>query len=274
MKASNGTVELDYTVDGAETDPVVVLISGWAASRAWWDHRFVAALVAEGLRVVRFDNRDTGQSSRLDGLYELEDMAADTAAVIDAVGVDRAHLVGVSMGGMIAQAATIGFPDKVASLTSLMSLPKSTSDVGPQDPALAELGTVSYPTTRDEHIALEELGNRLTGSKGLPIDWDAVRARAGEDWDRGRDLHGSLRQLNAIGTCADRTEALGNVAAPTLVIHGTDDILVRLPFGEATAKAVPGAHYLVIDGMGHDLPPAAWPQVIPAIVLNVRAGER
>ena len=265
---ANG-IEIAYETDGNPAHDAVVLICGFAASLAWWDDEFVKQLVGRSCYVIRFDNRDTGYSSRLDGPYSLHDMAADIAGLLDHLGIDRATVVGASMGGMIAQTFAIDFPRRTASLCSIMSAPgwNGNNHIGPE---VAALFTRPAPTNREEFIDADAYGVEVTGSKGLPIDWDGIRRRSGADWDRGRPTHGLVRQIGALDGQEDRTDALKGVTAPTLVVHGSVDPLVPVAWGEATARAVPGARLMVIDGMGHDLPPVVWPDVVDAIVDNMR----
>ena len=266
--AKANDIEIAYEAAGDSGGEPVVLICGFAASLAWWDDDFVQRLVDRGCFVIRFDNRDTGHSSRLESPYSLHEMAADIAGLLDHLNIERAHLVGVSMGGMIAQTFAIDFPDRIGSLCSIMSAPYSrgADHLGPE---VLALFTQPAPRTSDEFAEIDVHTIEVVGSKGLPVDWDGIRRRAVVEWERGRPTHGVQNQLAAIHNQDDRWEALAAVKAPTLVVHGTVDPLMLPEWGEATAKAVPGVRLLMMEGMGHDLPPVVWPQVVDAIIDNL-----
>ena len=279
---SNG-IEIEYEEFGRPGDPVLLLIMGLGAQMLSWDEAFCAMLAERGHRVVRFDNRDVGLSTKFTDApanvigalagdvasapYTVDDMAEDAAGLLDALDVDAAHVVGASMGGMIAQALVIRHPSKVRSLCSIMS---TTGDraVGQPHPEAVSALLAAPPTTRDEAIASSARTAKVIGSPGFPTDENRLRLKAERAWDRDPDRMGSARQLTAILASADRTEALGAVEVPTLVIHGEADPLVDVSGGEATAKAIPGAELLLIPGMGHDLPVALWPTFVDAITGN------
>jgi pimeloyl-ACP methyl ester carboxylesterase len=205
--------------------------------------------------------------------YSVADMADDAAGLLDALGIERAHVVGASMGGMIAQAIAIRHPDRVLSLTSIMSNTGSRRSGGP---SLRVLRTFLTPAPRDREGYVERTASlfALIGSPGFPRYEEELRERAGMAFDRGVDPAGSARQLAAIQAERDRTAQLRQVRVPTLVIHGTADKLVNPSGGRATARAVPGARLLLIDGMGHDLPRGTWPRILTAIAENAaRADE-
>ncbi len=273
---------------GDPGDPPVLLVMGLATQMIAWPDAFCETLAARGRHVVRFDNRDVGLSTHLHDApgvdlgavfggdhsavpYRLSDMAADAVGLLDALGLDRAHVVGMSMGGMIAQVIAIEHPARVASLTSIMS---TTGDRSVGGATQAALGALLAPaaTSRDEAVERALVTSRIIGSPGFPLNEDAIRARAGLAFDRAHDPAGVTRQLAAIQASPDRTAALGAVTAPTVVIHGAQDPLVDLSGGKATAAAVPGARLVVVDGMGHDLPEGAWPLVIDEIVTVSSAG--
>jgi pimeloyl-ACP methyl ester carboxylesterase len=282
-KAKSNGIELEYETLGNPDDPALLLIMGFTAQLIAWDDAFCQQLVDAGpFHVIRFDNRDVGLSSRIEGdvdlaelfsgtitsvPYGLEDMADDAAGLLDALGIDKAHVVGGSMGGMIAQLVAIRHPEKVLSLCSIMS---TTGDRSVGQPTPEAMGALMQPaaTSREEAIA----SGVATGRILSPVHYDEAKAadRAGRSYDRAFDPKGVARQMAAIGTQADRTEALAGVTAPTLVIHGRHDPLVTLSGGEATAKAVPGAELLILDEMGHDNPEPLWPEIVAAITANAR----
>jgi pimeloyl-ACP methyl ester carboxylesterase len=265
---ANG-IEIEYEEFGDPDDPVLLMIMGLGAQLVAWDADLMERFAAEGFRVIRFDNRDVGLSTKVEEGYTLHDMAADAAGLLDALGVPAAHVAGASLGGMIAQQLAIDFPEKVLSLGSIMSTTGDPEVGGSTPEALAML--VRPPAqSRDEAIAMQTEGIQVFGSKGLPVDWDRVRARAERSWDRMVYPEGIGRQLVAARSGGDRTEALRQLDVPCVVVHGTDDTLILPSGGEATAAAVPGAELVLIEGMGHDSPPAAWDQLVGAVVRNAR----
>jgi pimeloyl-ACP methyl ester carboxylesterase len=288
---ANG-IEIEYEEFGASNAPPVLLIMGLGAQMILWRDAFCEQLAARGHRVIRFDNRDAGKSSSCDQLgvpdvlaaagaalmrqpvsapYSLRDMAADTAGLLDALHIERAHVVGASMGGMIAQTLATEFPARVRSLTSIMSTTGNPNLPPPQPQALnALLGPP--PGNRDEAIERAVFVFRTIGSPGFPFDEAEVRALAALSFDRGFNPGGLARQIVAILAAGDRSAALRSVRVPTLVIHGTGDPLVSVEGARETAAAVPGAELLLIDGMGHDMPRPVWPRLIDAIcALTARA---
>jgi pimeloyl-ACP methyl ester carboxylesterase len=198
-------------------------------------------------------------------------MAADAAGLLDALGIDKAHIVGASMGGMIAQLVAINHPEKTRSLCSIMSTTGDQSVGQPTPEAMAAL-MAPAPKNRDEAIA----NGVATGRILSPVHFDEAKSakRAGESYDRAHDPKGVARQMAAIGTQADRTPKLASVKVPSLVIHGRPDPLVTLSGGEATAKAIPGSTLLVLDEMGHDNPEPLWPTIVDAITTNARKAEK
>lgn len=285
--SANG-ITIAYETFGDRSDPPVVLIMGLGVQLLAWPEEFCRELAGRGYFVVRFDNRDVGQSTHFpdapepdfaallttgdtsSAAYHLDDMAADTVGLMDALDLERAHVVGASMGGMIAQCVAIGWPERVRSLTSIMSTP-SLADGPPTEKAAAAL-LMAPPTNREEAGAQAVAGFAIIGSPGFPPDEDELRAVAMASFDRDPDRSGVGRQFMAIAVAADRKEALGRVRVPTLVVHGADDPLVQPSGGEATARAVPGAELLVFEGMGHDLPKALWGPIIDAVTaLAARA---
>ena len=287
--ATVGDIELAYETFGERGSTPLLLVSGLGSQMISYPDELCAGLAAQGLFVIRFDNRDVGQSTHLHaaGLprlgdvrrgdrssvhYELADMAADAAGLIEALGLDSVHLVGVSMGGMIAQRVAITYPDRVRSLTSIMSTTGDRSVGGASEAAQAVL-YAPPATDREGAIARQLETSRVIGSPGFPFDEEMIRARAGLAYDRGHDPAGVARQMAAIVTSPDRTADLGKVVAPTLVIHGSDDALVNVSGGRATAAAVPGAELVVIEGMGHDLPRALWPELTERITAHIKRAE-
>ncbi len=266
---SNG-ITIEYETRGDPESPPVLLIMGLGAQLTMWDLPFFGGLADAGFYVIRYDNRDVGLSTWFDdagepGLaellsgsatpaYSMSDMAADAAGLLDALGIESAHIVGVSMGGMIAQTFAIEFPARTRSLVSIMST-TGAKDVGqPQPQALAAL-TAAPPTSRDEVMDASVTSWRIIGSPGFSFDEEAVRERAAASYDRAFHPAGTARQMAAIIFQPDRTAALADVTVPTLVIHGEADPLVDPSGGKATAAAIPGAQLKIIPGMGHDLPP-------------------
>jgi pimeloyl-ACP methyl ester carboxylesterase len=285
--ATNG-VELEYETFGRATGPTILLVMGLGAQMLLWEEEFCEALAGRGYRVIRFDNRDVGLSTKFEHAgapnimaalaavaqgrpisapYTLHDMAEDVAGLLGALRIDDAHVVGASMGGMIAQTLAIRHPQRVRSLTSIMS---TTGEPGlpPAKPEAMQVLMTPAPTERAAYIEHHIHVAKVIGSPGFPFDTQAVRARAGRMFDRGVFPAGVARQLVAILASGSRKPALASVRAPTLVIHGSEDPLVPIAGGRDTAAAVPGAELLVIEGMGHDLPRGAWPRIVEAITKH------
>jgi pimeloyl-ACP methyl ester carboxylesterase len=279
-------VELCYETFGDPSDPTILLVMGLATQMIAWDEAFCAMLVERGFHVIRYDNRDVGRSSRMKGrpptlkqmalrskdgaTYSLADLAQDAVLLLDHLGVGQAHIAGASMGGMIAQTIAIEHPDRVLSLCSIMS------NVGAKlsgQPALAIYPLMLRRPPKEREAYIEHVARMYgeIGSKGFPIDQERLRSNAALAYERGVSAAGNGRQLGAILSAPDRTKALADVKVPTVVIHGTADRLVRLSGGKATAKAIPGAKLVLIDGMGHDLPRGAWEKIVEAIVANARS---
>jgi pimeloyl-ACP methyl ester carboxylesterase len=281
QRAQVGDLEIAYETFGDAGDPPVLLVMGLATQMIGWPDDFCRALADRGLHVIRFDNRDIGLSTHLHDAgapnilavfggdtssvaYPLTDLADDTVKLLDVLGIDSAHLVGASMGGMIAQLVTIRNPERVRSLTSIMS---TTGDPTVGAPAEAAMGVLLAPPATDRESAVQRAIDtyRVIGSPGFEFDESGLRDRAGLSFDRAYDPAGAARQLAAILTTHDRTADLANVSVPTLVIHGSHDTLVDVSGGRATAAAVPDCDLLVVDGMGHDLPRATWPEIVGRI---------
>ncbi|WP_211435607.1 alpha/beta fold hydrolase [Trujillonella endophytica] len=288
QRTSVGAVELAYETFGSPGDTPLLLVMGLATQMIGWPDEFCRELAGRGLHVVRFDNRDIGLSTHLDAAgapdvtalltgagtapYSLADMAGDAAGLLDALGWDSAHVVGASMGGMIAQSLAVRHPRRVRSLTSIMS---TTGDRTVGSPAAAALGVLLAPPARSREEALERAVDtyRVIGSPGFEFDETGLRERAGLSFDRAYDPAGVARQLAAVLTTDDRTAHLGEIAVPTLVVHGESDALVDVSGGRATAAAVPGAELWVVEGMGHDLPREVWPELVERIAAVVARGE-
>jgi pimeloyl-ACP methyl ester carboxylesterase len=275
-------VEICFERFGDPADPAMLLVMGLGTQMLGWNEEFCTALADRGFHVIRFDNRDIGRSTYLRDLpvprlrhliarrgasYSLSDMAADAVGLLDHLEIERAHVVGASMGGMIAQTMAFRRPERVLSLVSIMS---NTGALLSGQPRLHTYSVLlgNPPKGREEAIEHTVKVFKTIGSPGFPRDEAALRQMAGLSYDRGRNPAGAARQLAAIIASGDRREKLATITAPTLVIHGTADPLVRPSGGRATAKAIPGARLLLIEGMGHDLPHGAWPQVIDGIVEN------
>jgi pimeloyl-ACP methyl ester carboxylesterase len=258
----------------------------------WWDPEFCQQLADRGFYVIRFDNRDTGRSTKVSGRinrrkivasfagmkattpYSMQDLADDAFGLLDHLGAHRAHLVGISMGGMIVQTMALARPDRVLSLTSIMST-TGRRTVGWQDPRLLPL-LLARRESREQYIETSARLWRLIGSPFYPDTTQSIRERAAETWDRGISRSGVARQMGAILTQPDRTRTLHSLRVPTLVIHGTHDKMVHVSGGRATSQAIPGSELLLIPGMGHDVPPELHETFAEAIrrVADRAAAER
>jgi pimeloyl-ACP methyl ester carboxylesterase len=275
-------IDLEYVTEGDPSNPALLLVMGLGAQLIAWPDEFVTALADRGFFVIRYDNRDCGLSTKLDGLpdvaalfggdtssapYFIEDMADDGVALLDELGIERAHVVGASMGGMITQAMVINHAERFLSACSIMSTTGDRSVGQPTPDALVAL--LRPPATnREEAIAGSLAGAQVIGSPGYPVELEDLERRAGAAYDRSYCPEGTVRQLASILAAKDRTEGLGQVHMPFLVIHGEADPLVQPDGGEATAAAVPGSTLLLIPGMAHDLPDALHSTIIEAIVNN------
>ena len=285
-------ISLEYESFGATRDPVMLLIMGLGAQLTRWTLPFCEKLVAQGFRVIRFDNRDVGLSTKFDAAgvpdlgqimaarftgvpakvpYTLHDMAADTIGLLDALDIAAAHVVGASMGGMIAQQVAAEYPQRVLSLTSIMSTTGNPA-LPPPSAAATTVLMSRYPNL-DDHAAYVEHGLhalRTISSPGFPFDEMATRERILSDALRGYSATGFGRQLAAVAASGDRREHLRRIKAPTLIIHGENDPLVPVAAGRDTAASIPGAELRVFPGMGHDLPPALYDKIVDAIVSVAR----
>ena len=284
MRAQSNGIEIEYETFGDPGDPPLLLVMGLGAQMLSWDPEFCAELVDRGFYVIRYDNRDVGLSTKIavdpeldvmaelmkafsDGSphapYLVRDMSEDALGLIDHLGLDRAHIVGASMGGMIVQQFAIDHPDRLLSLTSIMST-TGDPDVGAPEPEVLGVLLEPAPAERDAYIAQAVEASRAIGS---PEHFEADKAaeKAGLAFDRCYYPAGVGHQLLAILASPSRSEGLRRLEVNTLVVHGSADPLVTLSGGERTAEVVPGAELLILEGMGHDLPTVYWPQVIGAI---------
>jgi pimeloyl-ACP methyl ester carboxylesterase len=292
VRASTGDIELEYEVFGNPADPALLLVAGYAMQLISWEPALCEMFAASGFFVIRFDNRDSGLSTHLDigpfdvmasiaariaqqeppaAPYTIVDMANDGFAVLDALDIERAHVVGASMGGVIAQVMAIERPERVATLVSIMT--------GTGEPEYGQASPETFlalvgppPTNRDEYI---EHMVRIARAAGTKSHYDEARsrARAGAAFDRAFYPEGSTRQFAALSSAPSREAALQALGVPTLVIHGAQDTLVDPSGGERTAELVPDAELLVLEEAGHDLPPVVWPRVVDAIARHARAAR-
>ncbi len=283
-------VDLAYERRGNPTDPPVLLIMGLGAQLVNWPTGFVDVLVAHGLHVIRFDNRDSGHSTHMSDApkpdlaaalagdlssvsYTLSDMAADAIGLLDHLGIERAHIVGASMGGAIAQVMAIEHPNRVRSLTSMM-FTTGKAGVGQMHPDAGKaLFDGPPPETREEAIAQALRRAPIVRSPAYPTAPEEIAATTGLAWDRGHDQVAISRQAVAVVASGDRSEKLRELSVPALVVHGTHDVICDVSGGKATAAAIPGAELVLIDGMGHDLPSAVWNRIATHIAATVRRGE-
>jgi pimeloyl-ACP methyl ester carboxylesterase len=282
-------IELEYVTTGDPAHPRLLVVNGYTSQLISWQRGYVDQLVAQRLFVIQFDNRDVGLSSKLDGQrvspgavltaslkgdplppvpYTLSDMAADGIGLLDHLGIDRAHIVGNSMGGMIVQTMAIEHPERIASITSVMSSPGDPR-VGRPTPEARDALLAPPPPDRDDFIAAS-LNSKIWASKRY-FDPDWLLELAAAQYDRCFYPEGATRQLAAIYASGDRSEGLAALQVPMLVIHGRDDTLITPEGGERTAELVPGSRYLLLADMGHDHPAPLWPVLAEAIGGHVRA---
>ena len=283
QRAQVGSVELVYETIGDPQDAPMLLVMGLGMQLIHWDRRLCELLAERGFHVIRFDNRDTGLSTKIRGSvpnvmrlmagmptrvpYLLKDMASDSFGLLDALGIERAHVAGVSMGGMIGQTMAIRSPERVLSLASMMS---TTGDRRVGTPKLRVWSVMMRraPQDRDAYIRYFTRVFRMIGSPAYRVDEERTRELAAATYDRCHYPAGTARQLGAILASGSRTAALQQLDVPTVVIHGESDPLVPLRAGLATARAIPDARLLTIPGMGHNLPEPLWPTFVDAIVKN------
>jgi pimeloyl-ACP methyl ester carboxylesterase len=285
---ANG-LEFEYDTFGEADAPPLLLIMGLGAQMISWDEGFCELLAGRGFRVIRFDNRDVGLSTKLDHLgtpelsavlggsvpppYRLEDLADDAAGVLGALGIDAAHVVGASMGGFVAQLLAIRHPSRVLSLTSIMSATGGLADNVPATPEATEALLKPPPTDREgmiEHGVW--VSSRVSGPEHF--DPEESRRKRAQAIDRSVSVAGTARQLAAIAAAPSRAEQLRALEVPALVVHGEVDPLVPFENGRRTAEAIPGARLLLVPTMGHDLPRPCWPEIVDAIAETARQADR
>lgn len=282
-------IEMAYESFGSEDAIPVLLLMGAGAQMLNWHEDFCAALASHGLRPIRFDNRDAGLSTHFhdapepdfkaafsgdtsSASYNLSDMAADTVGLLDVLGLKSAHFVGASMGGFISQMVAIEYPERVRSLTCIMSTTGDMS-VGQPAPDTFNLLAGPQPINREEAMEQAVRNFRVVGSPGFPLDEDEIRQRAGLAYDRSYDPKGMMRQAISVIASGDRTSRLRSINVPTLVIHGDSDKMCDVSGGRAIAAAVKGSELVIIEGMGHNLPRPLWPRLISLIVDHVQRAE-
>lgn len=290
---ANG-IQIEYDSFGDRGGRPLLLIMGLATQMIGWDEAFCEQLAARGHYVLRFDNRDVGLSSKIESAgvpnvlkamaqaargekvsapYTLADMAADAVGLLAALGIESAHVCGASMGGMIAQTMALRHPERVRSLISIMSTTGNPALPPPRPEAMRAL---LRPTPAKRAAFIEHMVEtwRALAGRGIPFDEARIRAQSARAFDRCYCPTGTVRQMMAIITQDNRKPALAKVRVPALVIHGAEDPLVPVEAGRDTAEAIPGAELLIIEGMGHDLPPAVWPQLVAAISRHTAQAER
>src|SRR5581483_9510720 len=259
--ATNGDVTIYYETFGDPGQPTLLLVNGLGSQCINYSTEWCEMFAAEGYHVVRFDNRDVGLSSKLDDNpeYTAADMASDAVAVLDALGVQRAHVMGCSMGGLIVQRMAIDYPGRLLSMTSVMSR-TGEPGVGDSSPEALAVLMAKPAKTREEYIERQVAGHHIYGSKPEWLDEEFLADRAAAAYDRCFCPAGIARQMMAVGRDGNRSDALRSVDVPALVLHGSRDTLIDPSGGRQTAEVIPGARYVEIEGMGHDYPKAVWRQ--------------
>jgi pimeloyl-ACP methyl ester carboxylesterase len=283
---ANG-IWIEYETFGKPGSPALLLIMGLGGQLIDWDEKLCEQIAQRGYYVIRFDNRDAGLSTKMDDAgipdimkiveklmtgkpvtppYTIEDMADDAVGLLDALAIKKAHICGMSMGGMIAQAIALNYPERVLSLISIYSNTGDTQEPQPK-PEVMEVLLTPQPAQREGYIEFSMKFLNTTSGPGFPYDQEWLRNHVAQAYDRSFCPRGTTRQFVAILTQKNRKPALASLSVPTLVVHGTDDPLVSVECGKNTAAAIPGAKLMIIDGMGHDIPyGGAWPQIMNAIV--------
>jgi pimeloyl-ACP methyl ester carboxylesterase len=283
-QARIGGHTIEYATTGDERAPALVLIMGTAAPLTMWDDEFCASLAARGFRVVRFDYRDTGRSTGTPGpmppsigemmaafaagtlkpAYRLEDLADDVIGLLDVLGIDRAHLLGLSQGGGVAQLAAVRAPRRVNALT-LIACSTASPDVPPPRPETMSVLMSDLPTDRASFVDWNILMYTQTGATAPRPDVDWIRRRAERTWTQGWTTAGFLHHLLAVITATNRKPLLASLATPVAIVHGDADPIFPIATAHELAAAIPGARLTIVPGMGHDLPPVFWPVVFDAV---------
>lgn len=269
-KAKANNIEIEYDTFGDPSSKPLLLVAGLGTQMIWWREEFCEKLVDKGFNVIRFDNRDVGLSTKgkeVSAPYTLEDMADDAIGLLDALNIEKAHICGASMGGGIVQEMAIKYPARILSLTSIMST-TGRADLPPAKPEAMKLLMMPAPEERDGYIEYYVNLWRVLQGSGFPFDEEEGRDMAAKSYDRSFYPPGIDRQVMAISASRSRKPKLASVNVPTQVIHGGDDPVVSVEGGKDTAESIPGAELLIIEGMGHALPPEAWSQIIDAISAN------
>ena len=284
-------VTIEFESLGPDNGEPMLWIMGFTAQMTAWPDELLKSFVDAGFRVIRFDNRDCGLSTKFDGVvadtdavtaavmmgetpppvpYTLSDMAQDALGVLDHLGIDKAHIIGASMGGMIAQTFAIEHPHRTISLTSIMSMP---GDIAYGTPTTEALTTLVSPPPTDRAAYIESAANWAVWCSKKHFDLDEAKARAAREYDRSFYPEGAHRQMAAIYASGDRSDSLRALNIPTLVIHGTDDTLITPSGGERTAELIPQARLLMVQDMGHDLPAPLWPLLVEEISSHARGAS-
>jgi len=287
-KAKVNNIEIEYETFGDPSAKPLLLVMGLGAQMITWEEEFCTKFVDKGFYVIRFDNRDVGLSTKFEEAgvpnimkevmavqrgktisppYTVEDMADDAVGLLDALNIEKAHICGASMGGMIVQIIAFRHPSRVKSLTSIMSTTGNPNLPQPKPEAMQVL-LKPAPTEREACIEESVKRRRILHGSGFPYHEDKIRELTAALYDRSFYPQGMARQLVAVLAAENRVPKLGSITVPTLVIHGGDDPLVSLEGGKETAESILGAEFIIIDGMGHSLPPEAWPQIVDAIAKN------
>lgn len=292
-KVNANNIEIHYETFGDPSAKPLLLIMGFGSQMIHWDEEFCNMLAKSGHYVIRYDNRDVGLSTKIDEAgtpdflkaissfqkgekvhapYTMDDMADDAVGLLDALNISSAHICGCSMGGVIAQYIAINHPSRVLSLTSMMST-TGNPDLPPLNPEAMKLFLLPVPSKRDAYIKDYVKREKVMYGPIIPLDEERRRLYAAKAYDRCFYPQGNTRQIMALLTSGNRKPALASVKIPTLVIHGGNDPLVSLEAGKDTAEAIPGAELLIIDGMGHSLPPETWSQVVDGISRNTTKAQ-
>ena len=292
-KVNANNIEIHYETFGVPSAKPLLLIMGFGSQMIHWDEEFCDMLAKCGHYVIRYDNRDVGLSTKIDKAgtpdflkaissfqkgekvqapYTMDDMADDAVGLLDALSIPLAHICGCSMGGVIAQYIAINHPSRVLSLTSMMST-TGNPDLPPLNPEAMKLFLLPVPSKRDAYIKDYVKREKVMYGPIIPLDEERRRLYAAKAYDRCFYPQGNTRQIMALLTSGNRKPALASVKIPTLVIHGGNDPLVSLEAGKDTAEAIPGAELLIIDGMGHSLPPETWSQIVDGISRNTAKAQ-